>query len=153
MWNISTILTGLLSFMVHSSFKLFTLQLEDEQTHGSIATTDREKRQLAGYSVQYNLEKNLLFRKHFPELLAPKQLEEARLKSLQPLKAPSSPPPSPSQIRSDPLTDTNTKTATPPTKSTTIPETKTKEKQGGSNLPIFLLVLILLLAAFLNQIL
>eukprot|EP01127_Copromyxa_protea_P019199 TRINITY_DN616_c0_g1_i2.p1 TRINITY_DN616_c0_g1~~TRINITY_DN616_c0_g1_i2.p1 ORF type:complete len:284 (-),score=48.67 TRINITY_DN616_c0_g1_i2:105-956(-) len=75
MWTISAILTGLLSFM-----------LEDKQTHGSIVTTDSDKRQLAAYSITYNYEKNLAFKKHFPELLSRKTLEEVRLKSIQPLQ-------------------------------------------------------------------
>jgi hypothetical protein len=60
--------------------------LEDKQTHGSIVTTDSDKRQLARYSITYNYEKNTHFKKHFPELLDRENLEKARLSSLQPVK-------------------------------------------------------------------
>ena len=43
-WNLSTILTGLLSFM-----------LENNSTYGSIITTKREKQILARKSLAYNL--------------------------------------------------------------------------------------------------
>jgi hypothetical protein len=65
--------------------------LEDKQTHGSIVTTDSDKRQLARYSITYNYEKNTHFKKHFPELLDRENLEKARQSSLQPVKG--SPPP------------------------------------------------------------
>lgn len=44
MWTVSSILTGLLSFM-----------LEDQITTGSLQTTDEEKQQLASTSLDYNL--------------------------------------------------------------------------------------------------
>jgi len=56
MWSVSSILTGLLSFM-----------LETKETHGSISTSEADKRKLARYSKTWNA-KNPLFKKHFPEL-------------------------------------------------------------------------------------
>ena len=73
MWSVSTIITGLISFMVESS-----------PTLGSIETSVMQKRQFAKYSLDYNV-KDEKFRKLFPELvtLHEKQLEE-RIKALGP---------------------------------------------------------------------
>eukprot|EP00800_Vazella_pourtalesii_P005960 TRINITY_DN1721_c0_g2_i1.p1 TRINITY_DN1721_c0_g2~~TRINITY_DN1721_c0_g2_i1.p1 ORF type:complete len:223 (+),score=22.83 TRINITY_DN1721_c0_g2_i1:124-792(+) len=56
-WSVSTILTGLLSFM-----------LENSRTVGSIETTPYLKQKLAHDSLQYNL-KDGLFTELFPELV------------------------------------------------------------------------------------
>lgn len=56
-WSVSTILTGLLSFMV-----------SDETTAGSIGSTDEIKRKLARQSKAFNLRSNM-FIQHFPELV------------------------------------------------------------------------------------
>ncbi|KAL3244222.1 hypothetical protein MRX96_018849 [Rhipicephalus microplus] len=56
-WSVATILTGLLSFMV-----------EKNPTLGSIDTTDREKRQLARESLEFNL-KDEMFCELFPDLV------------------------------------------------------------------------------------
>jgi len=57
MWTVSSILTGLLSFM-----------LENKETHGSIMTTDTQKRKVAAFSKKWNSQ-NPIFRKHFPDLV------------------------------------------------------------------------------------
>ncbi|KAI7842164.1 hypothetical protein COHA_004187 [Chlorella ohadii] len=68
MWSVSTILTGLLSFMV-----------ETQHTTGAISTPPAEKRKLARESLAYNV-RNPTFRKLFPEWV--KKQEEA-LKAAQ----------------------------------------------------------------------
>ncbi|GMM56769.1 E2 ubiquitin-conjugating protein [Maudiozyma humilis] len=65
-WSVSTILTGLLSFMTG-----------DEATTGSINTTDLQKRVLAGKSMEYNTHANRRFKVVFPEIV------EANIKALQ----------------------------------------------------------------------
>lgn len=56
-WSVSTILTGLLSFMV-----------EKNPTMGSIDTSDREKRLLAQKSLEFNL-RDKIFCDLFPDLV------------------------------------------------------------------------------------
>ena len=56
MWSISTILTGLYSFMIESS-----------PTLGSIETTTRQKRQFAKASLEFNMTQDAQFAKLFPE--------------------------------------------------------------------------------------
>ncbi|EFN57840.1 hypothetical protein CHLNCDRAFT_12197, partial [Chlorella variabilis] len=55
LWSVSTILTGLLSFM-----------LESQHTTGAISSTQPEKRRFARESLAYNV-RNPTFRKLFPE--------------------------------------------------------------------------------------
>ena len=56
MWSVSTILTGLYSFMIESN-----------PTLGSIETSTRKKRQFAAASLEYNVMTDPLFSKLFPE--------------------------------------------------------------------------------------
>jgi ubiquitin-conjugating enzyme E2 J2 len=56
MWSVSTILTGLYSFMIESN-----------PTLGSIETSTRKKRQLAAASLEYNVKHDATFCKLFPE--------------------------------------------------------------------------------------
>lgn len=65
-WSVSTILNGLLSFMVTA-----------ENTTGSIRTTDTEKRQYATESRAWN-RKRKTFREIFPELITAQDLEAER---------------------------------------------------------------------------
>lgn len=77
-WSVSTILTGLLSFMVETS-----------QTLGSIETTESEKRKLSVQSGRYNL-RDKVFCEVFPEVveeirtkLAAEEAEQALLRQQQ----------------------------------------------------------------------
>ena len=67
MWSVSTILTGLYSFMIESN-----------PTLGSIETSTRKKRQLAAASLKYNVEHDAQFVKLFPEYV--ERYEEEKLK-------------------------------------------------------------------------
>ncbi|CEG45375.1 ubiquitin-conjugating enzyme e2 [Plasmopara halstedii] len=58
MWSVSSILTGLYSFM-----------LENQATLGSMSTTDGQKRKYAATSLETNCA-NATFRKLFPDLVA-----------------------------------------------------------------------------------
>ncbi|CAI5733955.1 unnamed protein product [Peronospora destructor] len=66
MWSVSSILTGLYSFM-----------LESQATLGSISTTDAQKKKYAAASLETNCS-NATFRKLFPDLVA---LHEEREKN------------------------------------------------------------------------
>jgi len=68
-WSVSTILTGLLSFM-----------LEKSPTLGSIDTSDTEKRYLSEQSAEFNL-KNKIFNELFPDI-AEKLLQEVEKRKL-----------------------------------------------------------------------
>ncbi|KYM96391.1 Ubiquitin-conjugating enzyme E2 J2 [Cyphomyrmex costatus] len=92
-WSVSTILTGLLSFMVHSLkfdnivlkkclIIVLCLQIEKSPTLGSINTTDYEKRQLAAQSLEYNL-RDKMFCELFPETVETIRAELERRKELE----------------------------------------------------------------------
>ncbi|CAH1117754.1 unnamed protein product [Phaedon cochleariae] len=70
-WSVSTILTGLLSFM-----------LEKSPTLGSIETTDFDKRQFAYQSLEFNL-KDRQFSDLFPETVEAIQAEIAKRNATQ----------------------------------------------------------------------
>lgn len=70
-WSVSTILTGLLSFMI-----------ENSPTMGSINTSDHEKKQYAAQSLEYNL-KDKLFCELFPETVEAIKAELAYRKELE----------------------------------------------------------------------
>lgn len=65
MWSVSTILTGLLSFMV-----------ESQHTTGAISSTPEEKKRFARDSLAYNV-RNPTFRKLFPEWVKKHELQQA----------------------------------------------------------------------------
>jgi ubiquitin-conjugating enzyme E2 J2 len=66
MWSVSTILTGLYSFMI-----------ESKPTMGSIETSFRKKRQLAMVSLEYNVLNDKVFAKLFPEYVVRYETEKA----------------------------------------------------------------------------
>jgi len=72
-WSVSTILTGLLSFMVNLCYctesawiTVLFLQAEKSPTLGSIELPDSERRRLAHESLEFNL-KNKIFCQLFPD--------------------------------------------------------------------------------------
>jgi ubiquitin-conjugating enzyme E2 J2 len=67
MWSVSTILTGLYSFM-----------LDTAPTLGSVDTSFAKKRQLAEASLQYNVTRDPVFCKLFPEYLERYQEEKKK---------------------------------------------------------------------------
>jgi len=69
MWSVSTILTGLYSFMIESN-----------PTLGSIETSTRKKRQLAEQSLAYNVKNDKMFCKLFPQYVERYQREEEERK-------------------------------------------------------------------------
>lgn len=70
-WSVSTILAGLLSFMIETS-----------PTLGSITTTDYEKKQLAAQSLEFNL-RDKMFCELFPETVESIRAELERRKELE----------------------------------------------------------------------
>ncbi|XP_076236456.1 ubiquitin-conjugating enzyme E2 J2 isoform X2 [Calliopsis andreniformis] len=70
-WSVSTILIGLLSFMIEKS-----------PTLGSINTTDYEKKQFAARSLEYNL-KDKMFCELFPETVEAIKAELKHRKELE----------------------------------------------------------------------
>lgn len=82
-WSVSTILTGLLSFMVSSfnitdsfrlmlyqtfsSFHFYFIKVESTPTLGSLETSDIEKQQLAHRSLEFNINDSV-FCELFPDL-------------------------------------------------------------------------------------
>ncbi|CAA3003444.1 ubiquitin-conjugating enzyme E2 34-like [Olea europaea var. sylvestris] len=76
MWSVSTILTGLLSFMMDSN-----------PTSGSVTTTVEEKKRLAKASLAFNC-KNPIFNKLFPEYV---EKYEEQLAAEQPREQASTP--------------------------------------------------------------
>eukprot|EP00761_Pharyngomonas_kirbyi_P000042 gb/GECH01000042.1/.p1 GENE.gb/GECH01000042.1/~~gb/GECH01000042.1/.p1 ORF type:complete len:223 (+),score=38.33 gb/GECH01000042.1/:1-669(+) len=64
MWNVSTILTGLLSFM-----------LEENITYGSISSSDKTKQQYAKQSMEFN-KRSKIFREMFPGMITRYDQEE-----------------------------------------------------------------------------
>nr|CCA17577.1 ubiquitinconjugating enzyme E2 putative [Albugo laibachii Nc14] len=97
MWSVSSILTGLYSFM-----------LENQSTLGSIVTSEAQKRRYAAASLEYNCS-SPVFRKLFPDLVEKyrNRLETTKLQAVSvksnhsensddaPCKEPSGPPRNP----------------------------------------------------------
>lgn len=69
-WSVSTILTGLLSFMT-----------SEESTTGAIQTTPQVRKKLARESKEWNLQSDRMFVRVFPELLAANRRDMAALKT------------------------------------------------------------------------
>lgn len=87
MWSVSTILTGLYSFMLDTS-----------PTLGSIETSTRKKRQLAEASLEFNVKNDTTFCKLFPQYVE-RYEEELRLRQQnQGVDSPVAQPSSPSGI-------------------------------------------------------
>jgi len=140
MWSVSSILTGLLSFM-----------LEDKQTHGSIVTTDYEKKKIAKLTMTYN-KKNPPFIANFPELLDPEMLNKIRTESLKPIPKPQSQEPLTLLKDSEIASDTESLESTNSNNQLQSTNTKAKEAEvkNASVVPL-LFILFALLIVFLNQ--
>ncbi|KAI8806503.1 ubiquitin-conjugating enzyme/RWD-like protein [Cladochytrium replicatum] len=111
-WSVSTILTGLLSFM-----------LEDTRTTGSITTSTDEKRLFARKSHEWNL-KNQKFREIFPEFCTPELLP---LPNQDPVPV----PPSPTADATPP--QTAQQPTPPPPSSSSITHRKPSDPQQPSS--------------------
>ncbi|CCM02624.1 uncharacterized protein FIBRA_04727 [Fibroporia radiculosa] len=119
-WSVSTILTGLLSFM-----------LSDEMTTGSVTNTDIEKRTYAARSHAWNLTQRK-FKEAFPEYCT------SALRDLPNMGEKERGPPSQSQMPS-PVSTTTTSTPTEsilPTSTTTIdPAVVSRTSSSGTLTP------------------
>ncbi|RLN89404.1 hypothetical protein BBJ28_00003952 [Nothophytophthora sp. Chile5] len=86
MWSVSSILTGLYSFMVHpaNTLAFVWMQLENQATLGSVSTTDAQKRKYAATSLETNCG-SAIFRKLFPDLVELQQQREKEQELLRQL--------------------------------------------------------------------
>ncbi|KAH0749378.1 hypothetical protein KY290_028610 [Solanum tuberosum] len=116
MWSVSSILTGLLSFMMDTS-----------PTTGSVTTTVAEKQKLAKASLAFNC-KNPTFRKLFPEYV--EKYEEQQL-LVQPDQEQVSSMPTQAEISSPLLDGLNS-----------VEPHKDMENQRRKSLPTWLLLLL-----------
>ncbi|XP_042486497.1 ubiquitin-conjugating enzyme E2 34-like isoform X2 [Macadamia integrifolia] len=125
MWSISSILTGLLSFMIDNS-----------PTTGSVSTTAAEKQRLAKASLAFNC-KIPIFRKMFPEYIEKYNQQQFAGESL-----------SKQSLISHPKEDQKSLEAT--SEYTTRPEEQNRvilndarnKKRGSQKLPVWLLMLL-----------
>ncbi|XP_022563734.2 ubiquitin-conjugating enzyme E2 34 isoform X2 [Brassica napus] len=121
MWSVSSILTGLLSFMMDTS-----------PTTGSVNTTVAEKQQLAKSSLAFNC-KTPAFRKLFPEYVEKYKQQELAEQTRQ--TSPKSPQESNTKAESE-------KTVVNPTKEDSEGGLKEKRKKKKQGLPAWIIVLL-----------
>ncbi|KAG2319794.1 hypothetical protein Bca52824_013007 [Brassica carinata] len=122
MWSVSSILTGLLSFMMDTS-----------PTTGSVNTTVAEKQRLAKLSLAFNC-KTPAFRKLFPEYVEKyKQQEELAEQTQQ--TSPETPQESNTKAESE-------KTIVNPTKEDSEGSLKEKRKNKKQGLPAWIILLL-----------
>jgi ubiquitin-conjugating enzyme E2 J2 len=125
MWSVSSILTGLLSFMMDNS-----------PTTGSVTTSVADKRQLAKSSLAFNC-KNVAFRKLFPEYVEKHEEQKA---SEKPVAEQVSSAPAAREESLRPLLDKN---GNPQVDNNSVEVPKDLKKQKRQSYPTWLVLLLL----------
>jgi ubiquitin-conjugating enzyme E2 J2 len=122
MWSVSSILTGLLSFMMDTS-----------PTTGSVNTTVIEKQRLAKSSLAFNC-KTPAFRKLFPEYVEKYNQQQLAEQATTQLTTPESPQKSDTKVESEKTID--------PTKGDSEGGLKERKKNNKQGLPAWIILLL-----------
>ncbi|KAH0877733.1 hypothetical protein HID58_065127 [Brassica napus] len=130
MWSVSSILTGLLSFMLSLNVVL-VVQMDTSPTTGSVNTTVAEKQRLAKSSLAFNC-KTPAFRKLFPEYV--EKYNQQQLAEQTQQTAPESPQESDSKAESAKTVDT--------TKEDSDGGLKERRKNKKQGLPAWIILLL-----------
>ncbi|MED6170720.1 Ubiquitin-conjugating enzyme E2 34 [Stylosanthes scabra] len=126
MWSVSSILTGLLSFMMDNS-----------PTTGSVNTSTAEKQRLAKSSLSFNC-KNATFRKMFPEYVEKYNQEQQLSEQVPPEQASSEA--APNDTSSKALLEKNSDSTEEGTKR--VEQLKVVQKKGKQPFPAWMMLLL-----------